>query len=36
LFAEEIGKLDAVEQEHVMEIRTSWGEQAERAALPIP
>ncbi|NJL39753.1 MAG: DUF4351 domain-containing protein [Leptolyngbyaceae cyanobacterium RM2_2_4] len=33
LFAEEIGKLDAVEQERVMEIRTSWGEQAERSLI---
>jgi hypothetical protein len=33
LFAEEIGKLDVVEQERVMEIRTSWGEQAERSLI---
>ena len=29
LFVEEIGKLEAVEQERVMEITTSWGERAE-------
>jgi len=33
LFAEAIGKLDAVEQERVMEIRTSWGERAERSLI---
>ena len=33
LFAEEIGKLDAVEQGRVMEITTSWGEQAERSLI---
>jgi Domain of unknown function (DUF4351)/Putative transposase, YhgA-like len=31
LFAEEIGKLEPVEQERVMEITTSWGERAERS-----
>jgi predicted transposase YdaD len=33
LFVEEIGKLEAVEQEHVMEITTSWGERAERSLI---
>jgi hypothetical protein len=33
LFAEEIGKLEAVEQERVMEITTSWAERAERSLI---
>lgn len=33
LFTEEIGKLEAVEQEQVMEITTSWGERAERSLI---
>ncbi|WP_009630149.1 DUF4351 domain-containing protein [Synechocystis sp. PCC 7509] len=31
LFAEEVGKLETSEQERVMEIKTSWGERAERS-----
>lgn len=33
LFAEEIDKLEAVDRERVMEIRTSWGERAERSLI---